>query len=246
MTILSAETYRGALGALAAEVASTAQLEGIECLPIDGFDPMAFLPGAPTRANCSRGTPYRVLESIQQSRTGVWRDLAVHHRQTEVDCILFPIVEFAARHKRELPRLARLIALVKELELGTRPSRVAQPRRTRLSRRTGRQQHACHHARLVGPIDPIVRRALLDHQVPASKRHLAISDDQYDLTGQHGKIVERLRRMKSRRCARQEGDYPEDAPSWRRLEAPLAGCGVCFTSQVGGRRVGGPKPRSPA
>lgn len=122
VTILSAETYRGALGALAAEVASTAQLEGIECLPIDGFDPTAFLPGAPVTGQLQSWRDHIAFwQSIRQLRTGVWRDLAVHHRQTEVDCILFPIVEFAARHKRELPRLARLIALVKEVERGTRP-----------------------------------------------------------------------------------------------------------------------------
>jgi ketopantoate reductase len=50
----------------------------------------------------------------------VWRDLAVHHRPTEVDCILSPVTAFAARRGRTLVRLERLIGLIREVEDGAR------------------------------------------------------------------------------------------------------------------------------
>ncbi len=122
VTVLSNDRYLGALGGLAAEVARTALLEGVECFPIDGFDPMAFLPGAPRPDRIRSWQQHLAFwRSIRQPRTGVWRDLAIYHRQTEVDCILSPIIEFASRHQLKVPRLARLIDLVKEIEQGSRP-----------------------------------------------------------------------------------------------------------------------------
>ncbi|MFZ0216463.1 MAG: 2-dehydropantoate 2-reductase N-terminal domain-containing protein [Candidatus Dormiibacterota bacterium] len=54
-------------------------------------------------------------------KTGIWRDLAVRHRPTEVDCQIGAL----ARRGRELglsmPRNERLVALIHELEAGTRP-----------------------------------------------------------------------------------------------------------------------------
>ncbi|HXW82722.1 MAG TPA: 2-dehydropantoate 2-reductase N-terminal domain-containing protein, partial [Acidimicrobiales bacterium] len=122
VTILSTDQYLGVLGGLAAEVARTAVLERVECFPIDGFDSRAFLPGATSPdQNKSWQDHLAFWRSISQARTGVWRDLAVHKRQTEVDCILSPIMEFAMRHNQTVPRLTRLVELVKDVEQGSRP-----------------------------------------------------------------------------------------------------------------------------
>ena len=66
--------------------------------------------------------PYRVL-AIDPAipHRGLARP-AVHHRQTEVDCILFPIVEFALTPSaRTSETRALLIDSVKEVEQGSRP-----------------------------------------------------------------------------------------------------------------------------
>jgi 2-dehydropantoate 2-reductase len=50
----------------------------------------------------------------------VWRDLAVRKRRTEVDAHFGPIVAEAERRGLEVPLLRRLIALMHEIEDGTR------------------------------------------------------------------------------------------------------------------------------
>jgi 2-dehydropantoate 2-reductase len=54
-------------------------------------------------------------------RTGVWRDLAVRHRRTEVDCQAGELVRQGAEVGAELPLNRRLIELIHEVEEGRRP-----------------------------------------------------------------------------------------------------------------------------
>ena len=56
-----------------------------------------------------------------KSHSGIWRDLAVRKRRTEVDAQLGPIVEFGERHGVPTPLTARLIAMIHEIEDGARP-----------------------------------------------------------------------------------------------------------------------------
>ncbi len=55
-----------------------------------------------------------------KNKTGVWRDLAVRKRKTEVDGILGATVVQGEKHGIEFPRLKRLIAMIHELEDGKR------------------------------------------------------------------------------------------------------------------------------
>lgn len=120
--ILARLAYRPMLGRLAGEVVAVAEADGVVVEPIDGFDAGVFRAAHdhPTAVN-------RVWEAQQQAwsrysaqRTGVWRDLAVRHRRTEVDDLLTPVLERAARHHVEVPRLRRLVSLIKEAETGER------------------------------------------------------------------------------------------------------------------------------
>ena len=58
-----------------------------------------------------------------KTHAGIWRDLAVRKRRTEVDQLVGPVVEIGARHGIACPSLARLAAMVHEVEDGTRPMR---------------------------------------------------------------------------------------------------------------------------
>ncbi|HVB37948.1 MAG TPA: ketopantoate reductase C-terminal domain-containing protein, partial [Vicinamibacterales bacterium] len=49
------------------------------------------------------------------------RDIAVHHRKTECDAQFAPILTVARRHGMAVPHVERLIALMREVESGTRP-----------------------------------------------------------------------------------------------------------------------------
>jgi 2-dehydropantoate 2-reductase len=55
-----------------------------------------------------------------KSHSGIWRDLAVRRRKTEVDAQLGPIVAEGAAVGVPTPVIRRLIAMIHEIENGTR------------------------------------------------------------------------------------------------------------------------------
>lgn len=116
--ILDRHEYRTLFGRLVVEVAAVATAEGVRCAVIDDFDPNAFVEGGDAQASWQ--AQYRYWAAHVQQRTGVWRDLAIHHRPTEVDHILGAVVERARRHRVPVPLLVQLHAQVKEAEVGVR------------------------------------------------------------------------------------------------------------------------------
>ena len=56
-----------------------------------------------------------------KTHSGIWRDLAVRKRRTEIDAQLGPIVALGAEVGVVAPLNARLIALIHEIEDGRRP-----------------------------------------------------------------------------------------------------------------------------
>ena len=113
-------TYRPVFERLVREAVTVARAEGIDCLPLDDFDPNAFAdePRDDARQEASWRAQAAYWHSHGQGRTGVWRDLAIHHRPTEVDWIVAPIVERAQRHGFELPVITTLVDLVHQAEAG--------------------------------------------------------------------------------------------------------------------------------
>ena len=61
-----------------------------------------------------------VRRTDQKTHSGVWRDLAVRKRRTEVDAHFVPIVQEAARHQLAVPLLQRMMAMIHEIEDGQR------------------------------------------------------------------------------------------------------------------------------
>src|SRR3546814_17601321 len=55
-----------------------------------------------------------------KTHSGIWRDLAVRKRPTEVDAQLGPVVEIVAAHGVATPITARLIELLHDIESGRR------------------------------------------------------------------------------------------------------------------------------
>src|SRR4029079_10892918 len=56
-----------------------------------------------------------------KTHSGIWRDLAVRKRPTEVDAQLGIIVSLGAEAGVPAPLTARLVALIHEIERGQRP-----------------------------------------------------------------------------------------------------------------------------
>lgn len=124
--VLAAPRYRPVLTRLGLEVGAVAAAAGIRPEAFDGFDPTAFRPGAPAEAT-TKSFDDMVAHNRKsaKSHSGIWRDLAVRRRPTEVDAQLGPIVEIGAQHGVPTPITARLIALVHDIEAGRREMALA-------------------------------------------------------------------------------------------------------------------------
>jgi 2-dehydropantoate 2-reductase len=110
--------HRGVMHALAGEVYAVAAAEGIALEPFDAFDPAPY--AAKDEAARDRATDALVawLRTQAKDRSGIWRDLAVRHRPTEVPTHYRPVLDRAARLGIAVPGLERLVAQIAELEAG--------------------------------------------------------------------------------------------------------------------------------
>jgi 2-dehydropantoate 2-reductase len=119
--VLDAKRYRPVLAALGQEIAAVAAAERVRLEPFDGFDPAAFTAGAPAEA-LARSFADLVAFNRRSAKThsGIWRDLAVRKRRTEIDAQIGPIVAIGKQHGVATPLSARLIALIHEIEDGRR------------------------------------------------------------------------------------------------------------------------------
>ena len=123
LEILADERRLPSLGALVAEVARVAAAEGVVCEPVDGFDSDAFLRADEAGIRTSWDAQRRYWRGLEARRTGVWRDLWLRRRQTEVRAIFAPVLERARLHGIETPGLDRLLVEVEAAEAGTAGSR---------------------------------------------------------------------------------------------------------------------------
>ena len=105
--------------ALGGEAVAVALAEGVQPRGFNGFDPAAFRPGA-AEAEAAASVAAMVAFNRPSAKThsGVWRDVAVRRRRTEVDVQIAPIVEIGAKHGLPCPTVARLVALIHEVEAG--------------------------------------------------------------------------------------------------------------------------------
>ena len=105
--------------ALAGEAIGAARAEGVEPAGFNGFEPRAFGP----RSRAAEGAAsIRAIADFYRGgakpHSGVWRDLAVHHRKTEVDAQLGMVVDIAASRGIAAPAMSGLIALIHRIEEG--------------------------------------------------------------------------------------------------------------------------------
>jgi len=117
--VLADARFRPTLAELGREVARVAAAEGVVLEAFNGFDPDAFRPGGTDEA-LSRSFDDMVAFNRRsaKSHSGIWRDLAVRKRRTEVDAQLAPTLPIGRRPGLDLPLLARLVDLIHDLERG--------------------------------------------------------------------------------------------------------------------------------
>ena len=119
---LARPEYRDLYIALAREILAVAAARGVTPEAFDGFDPGAYLPGAPAGA-AAASLDHLVAHNRKSAKThsGIWRDLAVRKRPTEVDAQLGAVASLGTAAGVPVPLTARLVELVHDVERGTRP-----------------------------------------------------------------------------------------------------------------------------
>jgi 2-dehydropantoate 2-reductase len=119
---LARSEHRGLYIAIAREILAVALARGVRPEAFDGFDPAAYLPDAPAGAAAASldGLVAHNRKSAK-SHSGIWRDLAVRKRPTEVDAQLGIVIALGAEAGVSTPLTAAIAALIHQVERGERP-----------------------------------------------------------------------------------------------------------------------------
>lgn len=108
--------------ALAREVMAVARAQGIAPLGFNGFEPAAYMPEATdAAARASVAALAEFNRHSAKSHSGIWRDLAVRKRKTEVAAQIGMITEIGGRLGVATPVIGRLVELIGDVEDGRRP-----------------------------------------------------------------------------------------------------------------------------
>ena len=111
---------------LAREVMAVAAARGVIPIGFNGFDPACFAPGA-----CDAGARASIAALAEFNRytakthTGIYRDLAVRKRKTEVDPQIGVIAELGREAGVPTPAIRCLVALIHDIEEGCKPMAAA-------------------------------------------------------------------------------------------------------------------------
>ncbi len=108
--------------ALAREVMAVAKARGVRPVGFNGFDPDVFAPG--TSEEGSRASIAALGEFNRytaKTHSGIYRDLAVRKRKTEIDPQIGIIARLGAEAGVGTPAISRLVELIHDIEDGRRP-----------------------------------------------------------------------------------------------------------------------------
>ncbi len=105
-----------------AEAAAVGKAQGFSLEMIGNFNPNAFVrkPGWEDEANQVLDTLGREMEGSLKNHMGIWMDLKIKRRKTEVDMQSVPIVETAKRLGIAAPVNEKVVEVIHEIEQGKR------------------------------------------------------------------------------------------------------------------------------
>lgn len=121
--VLADSMARPVLANLAAEVLAVATAEGVRPEGFDGFEPLAFM-FPPQRNVADMEASLDALVAFNRrslkAKSGIWRDLAVRKRKTEVESMVAELRTRAAQYSIPTPLVEALGRMILEIEAGTR------------------------------------------------------------------------------------------------------------------------------
>ncbi|MCW5750026.1 MAG: ketopantoate reductase family protein [Alphaproteobacteria bacterium] len=107
--------------ALAREVMAVAVARGVKPRGFNGYEPAAFMPGAGLdAARACIATLAEFNRHTAKTHSGIWRDLAVRKRRTEVDAQIGIITRLGVESGVRTPAITRLVELIHDIEDGRR------------------------------------------------------------------------------------------------------------------------------
>jgi len=107
---------------LAREVMAVASARGVVPVGFNGFDPACFAPGSSdVAARASVAALAEFNRHTAKTHTGIYRDLAVRKRKTEVDPQIGVIAELGREAGIPTPGIRCLVGLIHDIEDGRRP-----------------------------------------------------------------------------------------------------------------------------
>ncbi|MFK7880785.1 MAG: ketopantoate reductase family protein [Roseobacter sp.] len=119
--VLEHVEYRPTLTALARELTVLADAQQVDPQGFNGYDPAAFRPDAdPLITTASFAAMVAHNRTSAKTHSGIWRDLAVRKRRTEVDPQLTKPIEVGAALGHPMPLTRRLVTLIQDIEQGHR------------------------------------------------------------------------------------------------------------------------------
>lgn len=110
---------------LGSEVMRLAAAHGVTPMGFNGFDPDAFLRGDKAAMRASLDAMVAHNRKTAKTHSGIWRDLAIRRRKTEVDAQVGVLVGMARDKGMEVPALAQVCALIRDVEEGRREQSAA-------------------------------------------------------------------------------------------------------------------------
>ena len=118
--------YRDVYIGLAREILAVAGTRGVTPEAFNGFDPAAYLPSAASdAATGSLADLVAFNRRSAKTHSGIWRDLAVRKRPTEVDAQLGIVVALGREAGVATPLTERLVELIHDVESGARAQSLA-------------------------------------------------------------------------------------------------------------------------
>jgi 2-dehydropantoate 2-reductase len=121
LSLYEQPSARAILARLVREVALAARANGVVITPADGIDPASFVDADDLEEARRWAGQVSAWRNYTTARTGIWRDLAIRHRPTEVSAQLNPVLDIARSHELAMPGLTRLLELIGKVETGVCP-----------------------------------------------------------------------------------------------------------------------------
>lgn len=118
--------YHPLMNAIGTEVLQVAHKQGITPEPFDNWNPTLLYPNKnETELQESYFELASRLKGYTKTRTGIWRDLAVRKRKTEVAEQLNPVIIMGEKYGLEMTLIRKIVVMIQEIENGEREMSLA-------------------------------------------------------------------------------------------------------------------------